>query len=359
MRAPDTSSKRSRIRSRSREAVPEDRDRAQLERRGPQIHEVGVDPVELAQERPHPPRLLGRLHVEQLLDGEDEDQFVVLEGEVVDPRGVRDRLPPGLGLHVLLEAGVQVADHRAEADDLLPVQVDDQAQDAVRRRVVRPEVDLEQVLALAELLGDLEDRRDRRGDVAPLVDPRALDGHRHYSSSEKRTGSPPIGIVLAQRVALPVVVHEDPRGVRVAFEADAEEVPDLALVPVRGRPDRDDALHRLAVVEPDLDAHPRSALAQREEVVVDREALRLRLGDSRVALGARGAALAAREVQVAAGARAVVAGHAAVSPAEVVGGADIRKEAEALDVAQMQAGLDQAGGVDDEGRLTVLFLRLD
>src|SRR5438067_4036623 len=45
----------------------------------------------------------------------------------------------------LLEAGVQVADHRAQADDVLAVQVDDQAQDAVSRRVVRPEVDLQQV----------------------------------------------------------------------------------------------------------------------------------------------------------------------------------------------------------------------
>ena len=33
----------------------------------------------------------------------------------------------------LLEAGVQVADERAEADDVLAVEVDDQAEDAVRR----------------------------------------------------------------------------------------------------------------------------------------------------------------------------------------------------------------------------------
>jgi hypothetical protein len=44
-------------------------------------------------------------------------------------------------------------------------------------------------------------------------------------------------------------------------------------VPVSGRPDRDDARDRLAVVKPDLDADPGCALAQREQVVVDRETL--------------------------------------------------------------------------------------
>ena len=66
--------------------------------------------------------------------------------DVVDPRRVRDGLPPGLRLHVLLEAGVQVADDRADARDRLAVEVDDEAQDAVRGRVVGPEVDREDVL---------------------------------------------------------------------------------------------------------------------------------------------------------------------------------------------------------------------
>ena len=120
-----------------------------------------VNAVELAQQRPHPARLLGDLHFEQLLDRQDEDELVVLEGEVVDPRRVRDPLPPRLVLHVLLEAGVEVADHGAQSDDLLAVQVDDEPEDPVGGGMVRPEVDLEQVLALAQLRGHLEDRRRR------------------------------------------------------------------------------------------------------------------------------------------------------------------------------------------------------
>ncbi len=47
-------------------------------------------------------------------------------------------------------------------------------------------------------------------------------------------------VVLALRVARPVVRHQDPGQRRVAVEDDPEEVPRLALVPVGGRVDGDD-----------------------------------------------------------------------------------------------------------------------
>ena len=87
---------------------------------------------------------------EELLDREHEGELVDLEGEVVDPLRVRDGLPPRLLLHVLLEARVEVADDRLDALDALAVQLDDQPEDAVRGGVVRPEVDLEDVVVLAE-----------------------------------------------------------------------------------------------------------------------------------------------------------------------------------------------------------------
>src|SRR5919201_4340300 len=62
-------------------------------------------------------------------------------------------------------------------------------------------------------------------------------------------GLAPNGVVLAERVTLPVVVHQDPAGVRMALEADAEQIPCLTLVPVGRGPDRDEARHRLAVVD--------------------------------------------------------------------------------------------------------------
>ena len=47
-------------------------------------------------------------------------------------------------------------------------------------------------------------------------------------------------VVLALRVARPVVGHQDAGQGRVAVEDDPEEVLGLALVPVVGRVDRDD-----------------------------------------------------------------------------------------------------------------------
>ena len=123
------------------EAVPEHRDRPELERGRPEPDEMRVDPVELREQHAHPGRARRHLDAEQLLDREDEDELVVLEGDVVDPRRIGDRLPPALLLHVLLEAGVQVSDDRRQPDDLLAVQVDDEPQHAVRRGMVRPEVD--------------------------------------------------------------------------------------------------------------------------------------------------------------------------------------------------------------------------
>ena len=134
----------------------------------------------------------GHLDAEELLDGEDVQELVRVERDVVDPRRVRDGLPPRLVLHVLLEAGVEIPDDRADAGDRLAVEVDDEAEDAVRRGMVRPEVDPQDVVEPVLLGIDLEDRRDGMRDARPLVDARRRQD-RHQSSSEKRTGSPPSG----------------------------------------------------------------------------------------------------------------------------------------------------------------------
>jgi hypothetical protein len=65
-----------------------------------------------------------------------------------------------------------------------------------------------------------------------------------------------------------------------------------------------------------------------------------------------------RTVQVAALDGADVARDAVLAPAEVVGRRDVREEAEALLVAQVQACLDQPCALDDERRLAVRLDRL-
>ena len=114
------------------EAVPEERDRPELERRRSEPDEVRVDAVQLGERHPGPDRAARDLDAEELLDRQHVQELVRVERDVVDARRVGHRLPPGLVLHVLLEARVQVADHRADSRDGLAVEVDDESQHAVR-----------------------------------------------------------------------------------------------------------------------------------------------------------------------------------------------------------------------------------
>src|SRR5581483_7489134 len=159
-------------------------------------------------------------------------------------------------------------------------------------------------------------------------------------------------VVLAQRVALPVVVHDQPREVGMAVEADPHQVELLALEPVRRRPDADDRGHGLAVVRPHLEAHARGRPAQREQVVRDREALRLHLGHHLQSLRHR-------EVDVASARGADVARDAATPPEQIVRRDDVREHLEAELVARVLAGLADALALDRDRRLAERFAFLD
>ena len=113
--------------------------RADLHAAGGDRHQVGGDPVELHQEHPHDLGLLGDvvLDVEQPLDAEAVGHLVVERGEVVHPGAEGDALHPGAELHVLLDAGVQVADAAAGLGDRLALELEDQAEHAVGRGVLR------------------------------------------------------------------------------------------------------------------------------------------------------------------------------------------------------------------------------
>jgi len=87
-------------------------------------------------------------------------------------------------------------------------------------------------------------------------------------------------------------------------------------------------------------------------VVVDREPRGLRLWRTRESLRAEGVEIPARVGPV-------VAGDPSLAPAQVVGRRDVGEEVEALLVAQVRAGLDEPGGIDDERRLAVGVLALD
>ena len=122
------------------------------------------------------------LEAHQLLDREHEAVLHAHRRAVIEPVEVGQRLGVGLVLDQLLGAAVEQADVRVDALDDLAVELHDQAQHAVRRRVLRAEVDrvvadrlVAGVARMAELrsaLADVADVRPRPCGCAVSVMPR-------------------------------------------------------------------------------------------------------------------------------------------------------------------------------------------
>ena len=142
------------------EAVPEHRDRAEVERARAEPHQVGHDPVEL--EVDHAQVLGARRHLdsEQRLDRAAERHRVEVVGEVVHPLDDGDHLPVGLVLGGLLDPGVDVADDRLDVAHDLALERREQPQHAVGGGVVGPDVERQQLVRLAAA-GRLGRQRDR------------------------------------------------------------------------------------------------------------------------------------------------------------------------------------------------------
>src|SRR6185312_16590782 len=130
----------------------------------------------------------------------------------------------------------------------------------------------------------------------------------------------------------PVVVHEDAAEIGMAVEGDPEHVPRLTFEPVRRRPDADDARHGLSVADPDLQPYTRRSLAQRKQVVADREPLRLLARQALIALRRR-------LVQIPPRRWPDVARDAGLAPTQVVRRGEVGEKVEAELVTQMQRGV--------------------
>ena len=139
------------------EADRHDGGRAHLHATGGQAHEVGCDAVELHHHHPDGGGALGDLvgDTQQLLDAKAVGRLVEQRGQVVHPGAERHALGPVAELHVLLDTGVQVSDAGPGLGDVLAVKLEDEAQDAMGRRVLRTHVDNDPLLMEGErLVGD-------------------------------------------------------------------------------------------------------------------------------------------------------------------------------------------------------------
>jgi hypothetical protein len=121
----------------------------------------------------HPDKLPPDRHLdaEQLFDGQAEGVLLIHRRNVVEPIEIGHVLQIGARLHQLLGAAMQQADVRIDAFDHFAVQLQHQAQHAVRGRVLRAEVDVELADGLFGL-GRGECDRPHSGLIGPEGDAR-------------------------------------------------------------------------------------------------------------------------------------------------------------------------------------------
>ena len=122
--------------------APERRgERADIHRLRRDIEEVGEEAADLAIEHADELAALGHVDAEKPLDREREGMLLVHRRDVIEPVEIGHRLQIGLVLDQLLGAAMQQPDMRIDALDHLAVELEHEAQHAVRGRVLRPEID--------------------------------------------------------------------------------------------------------------------------------------------------------------------------------------------------------------------------
>ena len=114
--------------------------RADIEREGGEVQEMIEDARDLGEQHADIFGARRRLDAEQLFDREREGMLLAHRRDVIEPVEIRHRLEIGLVLDQLLGAAMQQADMRIGALDHLAVHLEHEAQHAVRRRMLRPEI---------------------------------------------------------------------------------------------------------------------------------------------------------------------------------------------------------------------------
>ena len=122
------------------EGVEEHRHRAKIERVRADPHEVIEDARDLVEHRADPLRAFRNLELHQIFDGAHVGVLVAHHRDVVESIHVADRLVERLGFGKLLGAAMKQADMRIGPHDGLAIHFQDEAEDAMRSRMLRAEV---------------------------------------------------------------------------------------------------------------------------------------------------------------------------------------------------------------------------
>ena len=85
-------------------------------------------------------------NAEELLHRQAVGMLLIHRRDIVQPVEIGQRLQVGLGLYQLFRTPVKQADMRIDTGDDLAIKLEHEAQHAMRRRMLRSEVDLEGAL---------------------------------------------------------------------------------------------------------------------------------------------------------------------------------------------------------------------
>src|SRR5690606_13159804 len=125
------------------EAPERRRQRADVHRLGGYVEKVGQQPTDLGIDHADELRAPRHLDSRQSLDSETVRVLLIHRRDIVEPVKVRQRLQERLVLNQLLGTAMQQPDVRIDTLDHLAIQIEHQAKDAVRSRMLRTEVDRE------------------------------------------------------------------------------------------------------------------------------------------------------------------------------------------------------------------------
>ncbi len=116
-------------------------ERADIHRLRRDIEQMRQQPADLAIEHADELRAPRHLEAEQLFRREAERMLLIDRRDIIEPVEIRDRLQIGLVLDQLFGAAMQKPDMRIDALDHFAVELEHQAQHAMRGRMLRPEID--------------------------------------------------------------------------------------------------------------------------------------------------------------------------------------------------------------------------
>ena len=107
------------------------------------VQQMRENATNLGIQHPNDRSTIRHCDAHHLLDGQAVRMLLVHRRDVIKPIKIRQRLQIGLLLNQLFRATVQQANMRIDALNDFAVQLQHEAQNAVRRRVLWPEVDVE------------------------------------------------------------------------------------------------------------------------------------------------------------------------------------------------------------------------